>query len=76
MNKLTMAKTILKASVTSSTVINTPDGPLLEIVLTARLAEVPPKERLPLVEVLHCDPLANVNLLFPVCPTTGKTPAA
>ena len=48
-----LPQTTIQASVTSSTVINTPDGPLLEIVLTARLAEVPPKERLPLVEVLH-----------------------
>ena len=34
-------------------VYHSPDGPLLEIVLTARLAEVPPLERRKRVEVLH-----------------------
>ena len=48
-----LPKATFQALVDSSTVHNTADGPLLEIVLTARLAEVPPKERLPLVEVLH-----------------------
>ena len=48
-----LPQTTIQASVTSSTVINTPDGPLLEIVLTARLADVPPLERRKLVEVLH-----------------------
>ena len=48
-----LPKATLQASVASSTVHNTADGPLLEITLTARLADVPPKERLLLVEVLH-----------------------
>ena len=48
-----MPKATFQASVVSSTVHNTADGPLLEIVLTARLSDVPQKERLPLVEVLH-----------------------
>ena len=48
-----MPKATFQALVDSSTVHNTADGPLLEIVLTARLADVPPKERKALVEVLH-----------------------
>ncbi|MCC8999077.1 MAG: hypothetical protein LM522_06195 [Candidatus Contendobacter sp.] len=46
-------KATLPASVVSSTVYHSPDGPLLEITLTARLADVPPLERRKLVEVLH-----------------------
>ena len=48
-----LPKATFQALVDSSTVHNTPDGPLLEITLTARLADVPPKERRKLVEVLH-----------------------
>ena len=48
-----LPKAAFQAAVASSTVHNHPDGPLLEIVLTARLADVPPLERRKLVEVLH-----------------------
>ena len=48
-----MPKATFQALVDSSTVHNTADGPLLEITLTARLADVSPKERKALVEVLH-----------------------
>ena len=48
-----MPKATVQANVDSSTVRNTADGLLLEIVLTTRLADVPPKERRKLVEVLH-----------------------
>ncbi len=48
-----LPKATLQASVVSSTVYHSPDGPLLEITLTARLADVPPLERRKLVEVLH-----------------------
>ena len=43
----------IQASVVSSTVYHSPDGPLLDITLTTRLADVPPLERRALVEVLH-----------------------
>ena len=43
----------IQASVVSSTVYHSPDGPLLEITLTARLADVPPLERRKLVEAPH-----------------------
>ena len=46
-------KATLPASVVSSTVHHSADGPLLKITLTARLADVPPLERRALVEVLH-----------------------
>ena len=48
-----MPKATVQVMVDSSTVLNTADGPLLEIVLTARLADVPPLERRKLVEVLR-----------------------
>ena len=48
-----MPKATFQASVVSGTVHNHPDGPLLEIVLSVRLNEVPQKERRKLVEVLH-----------------------
>ena len=48
-----LPKATIQASVVSSTVYHSPDGPLLDIVLTARLADVPPLERRKLVEVLH-----------------------
>ena len=48
-----LPKATIQAMVDSSMVYNSPDGPLLEIVLTARLADVPPLERRKLVEVLH-----------------------
>ena len=48
-----LPKATIQALVDSSTVINAAEDLLLEIVLTARLADVPQKERLPLVEVLH-----------------------
>ena len=48
-----LAKATIQASVVSSTVYNRPDGPLLDIVLSVRLADVPPLERRKLVEVLH-----------------------
>ena len=48
-----LPKATLQASVASSTVHNTADGPLLEITLIARLADVPSLERRKLVEVLH-----------------------
>ena len=48
-----LPKATIQASVASSTVYNSPDGPLLEITLIARLADVPPLERRKLVEVLH-----------------------
>ena len=48
-----LPKATIQAMVDSSTVHNTADGPLLEITLTTRLADVPPLERRKLVEVLH-----------------------
>ena len=48
-----LPKATIQASVVSSTVYHSPDGPLLDITLTARLADVPPLERRKLVEVLH-----------------------
>ena len=48
-----LPKATFQALVDSSTVHNTAEGPLLEITLTARLADVPPLERRKLVEVLH-----------------------
>ena len=48
-----LPKATIQASVVSSTVYHSPDGPLLEIILTARLADVPPLERRKLVEALH-----------------------
>jgi hypothetical protein len=57
-----MPKATIQASVVSSTVYNTADGPLLEIVLTTRLADVPPKERQALVEVLHRGQPVTVSL--------------
>jgi hypothetical protein len=48
-----MPKATIQASVVSSTVRNTADGPMLDIVLSVRLADVPPLERRKLVEVLH-----------------------
>ena len=48
-----LPKATLQASVVSSAVYHSPDGPLLDITLTARLADVPPLERRALVEVLH-----------------------
>ena len=57
-----MPKATIQASVVSSTVHNTADGPLLEITLTARLSDVPHKERLPLVEVLHRGQPLTVSL--------------
>ena len=57
-----LPKATIQALVDSSTVHNTADGPLLEIVLTARLAEVPPLERRKLVEVLHRGQPLTVSL--------------
>ncbi len=57
-----LPKATIQAMVDSSTVHNTPDGPLLEITLTARLADVPPKERRKLVEVLHRGQPLTVSL--------------
>lgn len=48
-----LPKATIQANVASSTVRNTADGPMLEITLTTRLADVPPLERRKLVEVLH-----------------------
>ena len=57
-----MPKATFQALVDSSTVHNTADGPLLEIVLTAQLADVPPRERRSLVEVLHRGQPLTVSL--------------
>ena len=57
-----LPKATIQASVVSSTVINTPDGPLLDIVLSVRLADVPPLERGKLVEVLHRGQPLTVSL--------------
>ena len=57
-----MPKATIQASVVSSTVYNTADGPLLEIILTALLADVPPLERQKLVEVLHLGQSLTVSL--------------
>lgn len=57
-----LPKATIQAMVDSSTVINTPDGPLLEMTLTARLTDVPPKERRKLVEVLHRGQPLTVSL--------------
>ena len=48
-----LPKATIQALVDSSMVYNSPDGPLLEIVLSVRLNEVPTKQRKALVEVLH-----------------------
>ena len=57
-----LPKATLQASVASSTVYHSPDGPLLEITWTARLADVPPLERRKLVEVLHRGQPLTVSL--------------
>ena len=57
-----LPKATIQASVVSSTVYHSPDGPLLEITLTARLADVPPLERRKLVEVLHRGQPLTVSL--------------
>ena len=57
-----MPKATIQALVDSSTVHNTAEGPLLEIILTARLADVPPLERRKLVEVLHRGQPLTVSL--------------
>ena len=57
-----LPKATLQASVVSSTVYHSPDGPLLDITLTARLADVPPLERRKLVEVLHRGQPLTVSL--------------
>ena len=57
-----LPKATLPASGVSSTVYHSPDGPLLEITLTARLADVPPLERRKLVEVLHRGQPLTVSL--------------
>lgn len=56
-----MPKATIQASVVSSTVTPTPDGPLLKITLTARLDDVPQNERGPLVEVLNNDQSMTVT---------------
>jgi len=55
-------KATIQAAVVSSTIHNTADGPLLEITLTPRLADVPPLERRKLVEVLHRGQPLTVSL--------------
>ena len=57
-----LSKAMLQASVVSSTVYNSPDGPLLDITMTARLADVPSLERRKLVEVLHRGQPLTVSL--------------
>ena len=57
-----LPKATIQASVVSSTVYHRPDGPLLDITLTARLADVPPLERRKLVEVLHRGQPLTVSL--------------
>jgi hypothetical protein len=57
-----LPKASLQAMVDSSMVYNSPDGPLLEIVLSVRLNDVPPKERRKLVEVLHRGQPVTVSL--------------
>ena len=57
-----LPKATIQANVASSTVYNTPDGPVLDIVLSVRLADVPPLERRKLVEVLHRGQPLTVSL--------------
>ena len=57
-----LPKATIQASVVSSTVYHSPDGPLRDITLTARLADVPPLERRKLVEVLHRGQPLTVSL--------------
>ena len=57
-----MPKATIQASVVSSTVTNTSDGPLLEIVLTTLLEDVQCMERQTLVEVLHRGQPLTVSL--------------
>ena len=57
-----MPKATIQASVVSSTVTNTSDGPLLEIVLTTLLEDVQFMERKTLVEVLHRGQPLTVSL--------------
>ena len=57
-----LPKATIQASVVSSTVYHSPDGPLLDITLTARLADVPPLERRKLVEAPHRGQPLTVSL--------------
>ena len=57
-----LPKATLQASVASSTVHNTADGPLLEITLIARLADVPSLDRRKRAAVLHRGPPLTVTL--------------
>ena len=57
-----LPKATIQANVASSTVYNTSDGPVLDIVLSVRLADVPPLERRKLVEVLHRGQPLTVSL--------------
>ena len=57
-----LPKATIQASVVSSTVYNTPDGPLLEIILTTLMDDVHFMERQKLVEVLHLGQSLTVSL--------------
>jgi hypothetical protein len=57
-----LPKATIQASVVSSKVTNTPDGPLLEIVLTTLMDDVHFMERQKLVEVLHLGQSLTVSL--------------
>ncbi len=57
-----LPKATFQAMVDSSMVINAAEDLLLEIVLSVRLNEVPPKQRKALVEVLHRGQPLTVSL--------------
>ena len=57
-----LPKATIQAMVDSSMVINASEDLLLEIVLSVRLNDVPPKERKALVEVLHRGQPLTVSL--------------
>ena len=57
-----LPKATIQAMVDSSMVINASEDLLLEIVLSVRLNDVPPKERRKLVEVLHRGQPLTVSL--------------
>lgn len=57
-----LPKATIQASVVSSTVYNTPDDPLLEIILTTLMDDVHFMERQKLVEVLHLGQPLTVSL--------------